>query len=71
MLSLNAMNDPAVGRREDFVRPQGQSASDYRYQRVVVQRHPTSQSPAVIDADVSVELRGALSKVGTSPLLQK
>ena len=64
MLSLNAMNDPAVGRREDFVRPQGRGALDYRYQKVPAQDRPLAQTPVIAQSKPGLDMRRAMAGVG-------
>ncbi|WP_146191312.1 hypothetical protein [Acidovorax sp. HMWF018] len=65
MLSLNARNDPAVGRREDFVRPQGPNAVDYKYQTVVIQDSTASQSPTLVISPPGPLLKKALANIGS------
>ncbi len=71
MLSLNARNDPAVGRREDFVRPQDLVAVDYRYQRVASPDVMQPQAPVAMNMDPSPALRGAFAALRAVPHLQE
>jgi len=71
MLSLNARNDPAVGRREDFVRPQDPVVVDYRYQRVARPDPLKPQAPVAVNIEPSPALRGAFATLRTVPQLHK
>lgn len=66
MRNLNAMYDPAMGRREDFLRSSGPHDLDYKYQQVPTIEQTPQQAPPPNAQQPNPCVRQALSRVGSA-----